>query len=98
MSNERIKNFFRNSDVLIHDSQYTEKEFPKFHGWGHSTFKYAIEQSLESGIKQLVFFHHDPNRSDEKLDALKRMCDRYINNKNGKLKAMPAYEGMEIFL
>ena len=77
--------------------QYTEKEFPKFYGWGHSTFKYAIEQSLGCGVKQLLFFHHDPGRSDEKLDALKRMCDKYINNK-GKLHAMPAYEGLEIFL
>ena len=98
MSNERIKNFFKNADILIHDAQYTEKEFPKFYGWGHSTFKYAIEQSLGCGVKQLLFFHHDPGRSDEKLDALKRMCDKYINNNNGKLHAMPAYEGLEIFL
>lgn len=98
LSNKRIQNFFQGSDILIHDTQYTTKEFPKFYGWGHSTFKYAISQSIRSGIRNLIFFHHDPDRTDEKLDALASLCERKINSRNDKLKIYPAYEGMEIIL
>lgn len=96
-SNARIVNFYKGADVLIHDSQYTTKEFPKFIGWGHSTYKYAITQALKADVKKLVLFHHDPDRSDEKLDILKKMCDRTFNNKEG-LHVEPAYEGLEILL
>jgi ribonuclease BN (tRNA processing enzyme) len=35
--NDRILNFYRGADILIHDTQYTTKEFDKHLGWGHSS-------------------------------------------------------------
>lgn len=96
-SNKRVVDFFHNADILIHDSQYTTREYPKFAGWGHSTYKYSIDQAAKAGVKTLLLTHHDPERSDEKLDILKKLCDRNYNSKNG-LKVYPAYEGLEILL
>ncbi len=98
LSNGRIREFFRGSDILIHDAQYTTKEYPKFYGWGHSTFKYALDQAIGNDVKNLVFFHHDPDRTDDKLNALQFLCDETINNAGSGLKAFPASEGMEIIL
>lgn len=96
-SNKRIVDFYKNSDVLVHDAQYTTKEYPKFTGWGHSTYGYAIDQALKAGVKHLVLTHHDPERSDKKLDTLLKMCNKNYNSK-GIFHVEPAYEGLEILI
>ncbi len=59
------------ADVLLHDAQYTPEEYVRAHrGWGHSTWRGAIESARDLGVPRLVLFHHDPARSDEGVDAL----------------------------
>ncbi len=57
-------------DLLIHDSMYTENEYPRYVGWGHSSHPQALAFAEAAGVKRLVTFHHDPNHSDELLDRL----------------------------
>jgi ribonuclease BN (tRNA processing enzyme)/DNA-binding response OmpR family regulator len=67
--------FFEDVDILIHDCQYlfseykpgspTSKEY-----WGHSTVEYVVEVAFYANAKQLLLFHHDPQRSDEQMDDL----------------------------
>lgn len=59
-----------NVDVLLHDSQYTAKEFAARAHFGHSTIDYAIGLGAAAGARHVVLFHHDPQRSDEELDAI----------------------------
>jgi ribonuclease BN (tRNA processing enzyme) len=58
------------ADLLIHDAQYTDEEYKQRIGWGHSSYRHAIEFATYVGAKELVPFHHDPSHSDETLDAL----------------------------
>jgi phosphoribosyl 1,2-cyclic phosphodiesterase len=60
----------RNADVLIHDAQYSEEEYPHHVGWGHSSIEHVVTFAELSGAKRLLLFHHDPHHSDEELDAL----------------------------
>lgn len=94
--NFRVSQFYKNADLLIHDSQYTSTEYKKFVGWGHSTYKYAITQALKGKVKNLALFHHDPNRTDKQLDNIKKT----FNSKFLKygLNVFPAYEKQEIEL
>jgi len=96
-NNAKITAFFSNSDLLVHDSQYTTEEYnQKYIGWGHSTYKYAITQALKGNVKKLALFHHDPERSDSQLDKIKNVfMDRYKNN---NLDVFPAYEKLEVEL
>ena len=69
--NEKVAKFFRGADLLVHDSQYKQEEWEAGKkGWGHSTFKWAIEQAYRAGVKHLVLFHHDPDRSDAELEQI----------------------------
>jgi len=69
--NEKVAQFYRGADLLVHDTQYTPEEWEKGKkGWGHSTFKWAIEQAHRAGVKHLVLFHHDPDRSDTELEQI----------------------------
>ena len=58
------------SDLLIHDSQYTAHEYRDRIGWGHSSFAHVIEFGNLTGTRHLVPFHHDPGHSDADLDRL----------------------------
>jgi phosphoribosyl 1,2-cyclic phosphodiesterase len=56
------------ADVLIHDAQYTDDEYPNRIGWGHSTLTHALDFAELSQVGRLVTFHHEPNHSDEEID------------------------------
>lgn len=73
--NEKLLRFFQGADLLIHDAQYTLDEYRNGKtGWGHSTFEHAINAAHKAGVKKLLLFHHDPNRSDSELE---RLLDTY---------------------
>jgi phosphoribosyl 1,2-cyclic phosphodiesterase len=57
-------------DVLVHDAQHTAAEFgPKAH-FGHSCVDYAVGLAEAAGARHVVLFHHDPQRTDDELDAI----------------------------
>ncbi len=69
--NARIRAFYAGADAVIHDAQYTQAEYDeKFTGWGHSTYEWAIKEAHRAKVKNLYFFHHDPLRTDDQLDAM----------------------------
>lgn len=94
--NEKFLQFIRGADVLLHDAQYTHKEYlgSKL-GWGHSSFEYAINSAYKADVKKLILFHHDPLRKDSELDEL---IEGYRAKISGKttMEVEIAREGMEI--
>jgi ribonuclease BN (tRNA processing enzyme) len=81
------------ADLLIHDSQYTDAEYTKHVGWGHSSMGQAIAFAEEAGVRRLVTFHHDPGHSDFDLGL--------IHNSAAETLAMgfeliPGTEGLSI--
>lgn len=69
--NARIRAFYAGADIVVHDTQYTQEEYEaKYSGWGHSSYEWAIKEAHKSRVKRLLFFHHDPLRTDEKIDQL----------------------------
>jgi phosphoribosyl 1,2-cyclic phosphodiesterase len=93
--NALIEDFFSGADLLIHDAQYTEKEYEAmFRGWGHTPMEKAIAAAARAGVKRLALFHHDPMRTDGQLDAL---ADEYCTANKGT-EVFFAREGQEIEL
>jgi phosphoribosyl 1,2-cyclic phosphodiesterase len=60
----------RDVDLLIHDCQYTDDEYPAHAGWGHSGVSDALTFGRRVGAKRMLLFHHDPLHADEFLDDL----------------------------
>jgi phosphoribosyl 1,2-cyclic phosphodiesterase len=85
------------SEVLFHDAQYTEDEYPRRVGWGHSSVAHAVQFAERSAAERLVLFHHDPLHGDDVLDRLCRRATELWNG-NGDAPPVLAYEGMEIEL
>jgi ribonuclease BN (tRNA processing enzyme) len=55
---------------LLFDGHFTDGEYEKFRGWGHSTWVDGVEiaENVEAG--RLVITHHAPESVDEKLSAM----------------------------
>jgi CheY-like chemotaxis protein/phosphoribosyl 1,2-cyclic phosphodiesterase len=90
----RHAELLRDADVVIHDSQYHEADYPAKAGWGHSTIEYAVDMARVANAKRLVLFHHDPNRDDAGVDALVRAARR----RAGTMDVIAAAEGDELVL
>ena len=46
------------------------REYAGKKGWGHSTTHHVVNLALKAGVEHLVFFHHDPQRTDDELDFI----------------------------
>ncbi len=95
--NQVLENFFAGADLLVHDAQYTSKEYENGKiGWGHTPIEEAIAAAKRAGVKQLALFHHDPERSDDQLDE---MTQTYCTADGAEgLQLFFAREGQEIIL
>jgi phosphoribosyl 1,2-cyclic phosphodiesterase len=84
------------SDLLIHDSQYTEEEYRTRVGFGHSSIRHAFQFAKFSGVKHFVPFHHDPAHSDDELD---RLFEEITAELHPDYAVTPSREGlsMEVF-
>jgi phosphoribosyl 1,2-cyclic phosphodiesterase/CheY-like chemotaxis protein len=95
---QRFVGFVQDADVLIHDAQYTEAEYPSKVGWGHSTVEYAVEVALSGNVKHLVLFHHDVNRTDDQVAELEAYARDIVHARGSDMLVSAAAEGWEIDL
>jgi len=66
---ERIVEFSRNADVLIHDATFSHDLFERARAEGHSTVREAAEVAAAAAVKRLYLFHISP-RYDEESERL----------------------------
>ncbi|QWR77265.1 MBL fold metallo-hydrolase [Candidatus Magnetomonas plexicatena] len=97
--NARTVEFAKGVDVLICDAQYSDTEYLTRVGWGHSSTLHALDLAIKADVKHLVIFHHEPSRSDDKMDELLQYTiDKYNELQHAGLKITAAVEGEEIDL
>jgi CheY-like chemotaxis protein/phosphoribosyl 1,2-cyclic phosphodiesterase len=92
----RHAEFLRGADLVIHDAQYTEAEYPAKVGWGHSPAEYAVDLALAGRARRLALFHHDPTRGDEAVDALLAAARARAAEAGRQLDIIAAAEGAEV--
>ncbi len=83
-------------DVLLHDSQYSEDEYPRHVGWGHCSIEHVVTYAELTAAQQLVLFHHDPLHTDDDLEALRDRARELWDGSGAEPEL--AYEGMQIDL
>jgi phosphoribosyl 1,2-cyclic phosphodiesterase len=88
-----VRKLAEGADLLIYDAQYLPEEYAaRRQGCGHSHWREAINVVMESGAKELILFHHDPDHSDACIDSVVRQAREHYP------KVRAASEGMEIVL
>ncbi len=71
-NDRNVGNLIRGADILIAECQYTEEEYRKKIGWGHSSIEQVVSIANRYGVKNLFAFHHDPDRTDREIDRMVR--------------------------
>jgi phosphoribosyl 1,2-cyclic phosphodiesterase len=84
----------RGVDVLFHDAQYTEDEYPHRVGWGHSSIAHTVTFALIAKVRRLMMFHHDPLHSDAQLETMLVRARELWGQENDGL--VLSFEGMEV--
>ncbi|WP_111979070.1 MBL fold metallo-hydrolase [Algibacillus agarilyticus] len=92
------QSFIKNADLLIHDAQYTDKDMPLKHGWGHSLLEQAVELATSSGVKRCAFYSHDHTRTDDALDELMMHVKERLDQLKSPVDIMAAHEGQVVIL
>ena len=84
--------FMRGADLVIHDAQYTTAEYTDKFGWGHTPVDCAVDMSRAAGVRRLALTHHDPSRSDDRVDAL---CEKLCTSLPGTGRPMDVFAAAE---
>ena len=91
MNNDLIE-FVRDADVLVTDAQYTPQEYESKVGWGHSSTHHVTNMAIKANVKHLIYFHHEPNRSDDEIDLIVEHYQNLVQDKGFNLKIEAARE------
>jgi phosphoribosyl 1,2-cyclic phosphodiesterase len=98
-TDKRLVAFAKDTDLLIHDAQYSDEHywgglagFPSTQGYGHSTVSMACGVATAARVKGLILFHHDPDYSDEVVAGMEAAAQEMFS------ATQSAYEGLEIVL
>jgi len=92
ISFDELVEFCAGADVLAHDAQYTGDDLPEKSGWGHSILRNVCRLAREADVGQLVLFHHDPDRTDDELDAMQEQARNSLSEH--EIDCTAAYEGL----
>lgn len=82
------------TDVLLHDAQYGDDEYPGHVGWGHSAIGHVVAFARKAEVENLVLFHHDPGHTDDEMETLVEEAQRLWGD--GAQCVCCAWDGMEI--
>jgi phosphoribosyl 1,2-cyclic phosphodiesterase/CheY-like chemotaxis protein len=93
-----IDDFAKGADLYIREGQYTEEEYPSKKGWGHGTWKDAVDSAQVAGVRKLCLFHHDPICDDDLLDRIVASCSAYASELGGTFECMAAAEDRQLTL
>lgn len=97
---------YTDSHLMLFDAQYTLTEVVDKANWGHGVASFGLDIALREGIKKVLFAHHDPFATYDRIMAAEIQARAYYESRVGELqkageKIQPvdwsfAIEGMEI--
>jgi phosphoribosyl 1,2-cyclic phosphodiesterase len=94
--NKELIRFCAGCDYLIHDMMFDTKNMKNKLGWGHSSNKSLAYFALMANVKNIVFFHYNPEYADDKIDQLLLDTKNVLKSNNSKINCMAAREGQKI--
>lgn len=93
-----LVDFLSDCDIIVHEAQYTAKEYTEKVGWGHSSIPNALTLIQKTRCKHWIVTHHDPTHTDAELKSLLKETEKLIAEHQIPCKVEFAFDGMELLL
>jgi len=87
--------FCSEADLLIHDAEYTPREYKAHVDWGHSVYTDALDLALKAGTKKFGLFHLNQERADQQMDDIVTDCRTRIADRGSNLECVGVTSDME---
>ena len=94
----RLVELISGSDVLIHDANYLDQEYPSKVGWGHSALSEVLKLAADAKVKKLYLYHHDLHHDDETVSAKEAFGRQYFAERKLDIECVAAAEGGSVSL
>lgn len=91
---ERLADFCRGANVLIHDCTYFDEEYASKVHWGHSCLSEVCRLAHAANAERLWIHHHDPDQSDEDIARKLEVCADELARLDSTTQAVLPREGM----
>ena len=95
---DQLKAFCKDIDILIHDAQYLPADMPIKRDWGHSLVEDTCRLARDANVKELILFHHDPNRTDSEIDGILDDAKDWFKKEGCPTGCRAAFDGMMVSL
>ncbi|WP_375459205.1 MBL fold metallo-hydrolase [uncultured Enterovirga sp.] len=69
---EDLRDFVAGTDLVIFDGMFSETEYIRCQGWGHSTWQKGVDLCRAAGVEALAVFHLHPQHDDAYLHEEER--------------------------
>jgi phosphoribosyl 1,2-cyclic phosphodiesterase len=90
--------FSRKADLLIHDAEFTARDYPATRSFGHSPFSDAVHLGIAAGVRRLGLFHHNRERTDSQVDAIVEASRSIMKKSNTRMNCFAVGNTFEITL
>lgn len=87
---ENLARFVEGADLMIYDAMFSEAEYDRCKGWGHSTWQMGVELCRKTGVKAMAVFHLYPGHNDATLRQVEKELQAHMPT------AFLAREGQEL--
>jgi phosphoribosyl 1,2-cyclic phosphodiesterase len=68
---------YQNINLMIFDAQYTLSQAIEKINWGHAAATIGLDIAMSENVDRIIFMHHDPAASDEKIARAARQAKQY---------------------
>ncbi|MBF0127155.1 MAG: MBL fold metallo-hydrolase, partial [Magnetococcales bacterium] len=63
----KLLRFVEQADIVIMDATYSDAEYARKSGWGHSSVSQVVNLVHQARVKTLCLHHHDPDQRDDDI-------------------------------
>jgi len=90
--------FLADADVVVHEAQYTNDEYPQKIRWGHSSVANAAALMKLANVPRWIITHHDPIHDDRFLEEKLNVTRSILLHLDCTTHASHGYDGMMEFV
>ncbi len=89
-----LVDFLQGVDVLLHEAQYTAKEYLTKVGWGHCSVPNACALAKLTRPRRWIVIHHEPSHPDNFLQVKMNMTRQLLDRLECDCELLHGYDGM----